>query len=87
MTIADLIAKLSRYPANARVTLLDPDKVWLLPIEVTLLPAEDSIREVNFVAITADSGSDEIEGQANRPMGSRTSTQPLTLVSRTTILP
>ena len=40
MTIADLIAKLSRFPASARVTLLDPDKGWLLPIEITHLPAE-----------------------------------------------
>jgi hypothetical protein len=72
MTVSDLIAKLARYPASARVTLLDPDKGWLLPIEVTLLPAEDSIREVDFVAITADTRSDEIEGLANKPIGSLT---------------
>ena len=67
MTIADLIAKLSRYPASARVTLLDPDKRWLLPIEVTHLPAEGSAREVDFIAITADGASDEIEGVVNGP--------------------
>ena len=44
MTIADLVAKLSHYPASARVTLLDPDKGWLLPIEITRLPTEGSAR-------------------------------------------
>ena len=67
MTIADLIAKLSRYPASARVTLLDPDKRWLLPIEVTHLPSEGSAREIDFIAITSDSASDEIEGVVNGP--------------------
>ena len=65
MTIADLIAKLSRFPASARVTLLDPDKGWLLPIEITHLPAEGSAREVDFIALTADNASDEIEGIIN----------------------
>ena len=67
MTVSDLIAKLSRYPASARVTLLDPDKGWLLPIEVTQLSANMSSCGVDFVAITADSASDEIEGLANAP--------------------
>ncbi|HEV8390337.1 MAG TPA: hypothetical protein VGQ35_10865 [Dongiaceae bacterium] len=65
MTVSDLIARLSCYPADARVTLLDPDKGWLLPIEVTRVMADGSSREVDFVAITADSESDEIEGIAN----------------------
>jgi len=30
MTVSDLIATLSSYPADARVTLLYPDKQWLL---------------------------------------------------------
>ena len=64
MTIADLIAKLSRYPASARVTLLDPGRRWLLPIEITALSADGMSREVDFIAITADSASDEIEGLA-----------------------
>ena len=65
MTIADLIAKLSRYPASARVTLLDPSRRWLMPIEITaLLSADGMSREVDFIAITADSASDEIEGLA-----------------------
>jgi hypothetical protein len=65
MTVSDLIAKLSSYPADARVTLLYPDKQWLLPIENTHLSADGSNREVDFIAITADSASDEIEGLAN----------------------
>ena len=64
MTIADLIAQLSRYPASARVTLLDPGRRWLLPIEITALSADGMSREVDFIAITADSASDEIEGLA-----------------------
>ena len=64
MTIADLIAKLSRYPASARVTLLDPSRRWLMPIEMTALSADGMSREVDFIAITADSASDEIEGLA-----------------------
>ena len=67
MTIADLIAKLSCYPASARVTLLDPDKGWLLPIEIMHLPAEGSARDVDFITITADNASDEIEGVINGP--------------------
>jgi hypothetical protein len=54
MTVSDLIAKLSSYPADARVTLLYPDKQWLLPIEITHLSADGSNREVDFIAITAD---------------------------------
>ena len=67
MTIADLIAKLAIYPADARVTLLDPERGWLLPIEVTCLSADGSTREVDFVAITSDSTSDQIEGIVQRP--------------------
>ena len=62
MTVAELIAKLSGYPGDARVTLLDPDKGWLLPIEIAALPADGCRREVDFIAITTDSTSDEIEG-------------------------
>lgn len=62
MTVSELIAKLSRYPADARVTLLDPCKHWLLPIEVIELPADGTMREVDFVAITVDAMGDEIEG-------------------------
>jgi hypothetical protein len=64
MTISDLIAKLSCYPADARVTLIDPERQWLLPIEVKYLPAKGSDREVDFIAISADSTGDEIEGMA-----------------------
>lgn len=62
MIVADLIAKLSGYPGDARVTLLDPEKGWLLPIEIARLPADGRNREVDFIAITADNTSDEIEG-------------------------
>jgi hypothetical protein len=62
MTVSDLIAKLSSYPADARVTLLDPDKRWLLPIEITHLSADNSSCGVDFIAISTDSESDEIEG-------------------------
>ena len=65
MTVSDLIAKLSSHPADARVTLLYPDKQWLLPIEITHLSADRSSCGVDFVAITANSGSDEIEGLVN----------------------
>ena len=65
MTVSDLIAKLSSYPADARVTLVDPEKGWLLPIEITHLSADGYNREVDFIAITADSASDEIEGLVN----------------------
>jgi hypothetical protein len=67
MTVSELIAMLSAYPTDTRVTLLDPDKRWLLPIKVTLLPADGSAREVDFIAITADATSDEIEGLVNGP--------------------
>jgi hypothetical protein len=66
MTVSDLIAKLSAYPPDARVTLLEPERGWLLPIEIARLPADGSSREVDFIAITADSASDEIEGIAGR---------------------
>lgn len=62
MTVSELIAKLSAYPATARVTLLDPDKRWLLPIEIEHLSAGGSSCGVEFIAITADSASDEIGG-------------------------
>ncbi len=74
MTVAELIARLSGYPGDARVTLLDPDKGWLLPIEIARLPADGSCRDVDFIAITTDSTSDEIEGlvaERERPMGRR----------------
>jgi hypothetical protein len=74
MTVSDLIAKLSGYPADARVTLLEPEKGWLLPIEIARLPADGCNREVDFIAITADSTSDEIEGlvaERKRPMRER----------------
>ena len=62
MTICDLITKLSCYPADTRVTLLDPDRRWLLPITVTRLPANGSGRDADFIAITTDAAGDEIEG-------------------------
>jgi hypothetical protein len=55
-------SKLSAYPPETRATLLDPDKRWLLPIEIARLPADGCSREVDFIAITADGTSDEIEG-------------------------
>ena len=64
MTVSELITRLSGYPADARVTLLDPERRWLLPIEITELSADGTSRAVNFVAITADGASDEIEGLA-----------------------
>ena len=66
MTVSDLITKLSSYPADAHVTLLYPDRRWLLPIEITHLSADGFDREVDFIAITADNASDEIEGLATR---------------------
>jgi hypothetical protein len=54
MTVSELISKLSFYPPETRVTLLDPDTRWLLPIEIKDLPAQGSNREVDFIAITAD---------------------------------
>jgi len=65
MTVCDLISKLSSYPADARVTLLDPDKGWLLSIEITRLSADNSTCGVDLIAITADRASDEIEGLTN----------------------
>jgi hypothetical protein len=65
MTISDLIEKLSSYPATARVTWLDPDTRWLLPIEITHLSADGSNCGIESIAITADSTSDDIEGIAN----------------------
>jgi hypothetical protein len=64
MTVSELITRLSGCPADARVTLLDPERHWLLPIEITELSADGSIREVDFIGITADNASDEIEGIA-----------------------
>jgi hypothetical protein len=69
VTVGDLIAKLSSYPADARVTLLDSDRGWLLPIENAHLAA-DGARENDFVATTSDVSSDEIEGLV--AMGPRT---------------
>ena len=67
MTVSELISMLSTYPGDTRVTLLDPDRRWLLPIEVTAVSADGISREVDFIAITADSASDEIEGVVNGP--------------------
>jgi hypothetical protein len=47
------------------VTLLDPDKRWLLPIEIKYLPAQGTARAADFLVITADNANDEIEGVAN----------------------
>jgi hypothetical protein len=74
MTVSELISKLSLYSPETRMTLLHPDKRWLLPIEIEYLPVEGSAREVDFIAITANSASDEIEGVAN---GSRRLWDPL----------
>jgi hypothetical protein len=65
MTVSDLMAKLSAYPADARVTLLDPDTGWLQSIEITQLSADGSSCGVEIIAVTANSASDEIEGVAN----------------------
>jgi hypothetical protein len=65
MTVSDLMSILSSYPADARVTLLDPDKGWLLPIEITHLLPEHTNCGIDFIAITADNANDEIEGVAN----------------------
>ena len=53
MTVSGLIAEPSRCPADARVTLPDPDNWWLMPIEIACLPADGCNREVDFIAITA----------------------------------
>ena len=50
MTVSELTSKLSFYPPATRVTLLDPDKRWLLPIEIKYLPAQGSAREADFIA-------------------------------------
>jgi hypothetical protein len=71
MTVSELISKLSFYPPETRVTLLDPDKRWLLPIEIKYLPAQGSAREADFIAITADTMNDEIEGVANDDRSAR----------------
>jgi len=71
MTVGDLIAKLSAYPSNARVSLLHPDRPWLLPIEITHLPAEGPDCDVDVIAITADSASDEIEGLVDKDFQTR----------------
>lgn len=68
MTIAELIAKLSSYPPDARVTLLDSDRGWLLPIEIAHLAADGFVREDDFVAITSDVSGDEIEGLVTRSL-------------------
>ena len=62
MTVSELISMLSTYPADTRVTLLNPDRRWLLPIEVKLLPADQSSCSIDFVAITSADDCDEIEG-------------------------
>jgi hypothetical protein len=46
MTVADLITKLSVYPTDSRVTLLDPQRQWLLPIQVTRLSAVTDSKRV-----------------------------------------
>ena len=65
MTISDLITRLSSYPADARVTLLDPERRWLLPIEIKPMTADQSNCGVDLIALTAPDG-DEIEGVAVR---------------------
>ena len=67
MTVSELISMLSTYPADTRVALLHPDRQWLLPIEITALSADGMSREVDFIAITSDSASDEIEGVVSGP--------------------
>jgi len=62
MTVRDLMEQLSAYPDDVRVTLLNPDNGWLLPIEIRRLPASGCTRNVEFIAITTDPASDEIEG-------------------------
>jgi hypothetical protein len=67
MTISDLIAQLSSYPLDARVTLLDSNRRWLLPIEINTISANCSSCGVDLVVITTDYDSDEIEGLAIQP--------------------
>jgi hypothetical protein len=66
MTVFELISMLSAYPADTRVTLLDPGRRWLLPIVLTALSADGTNRKIDFIAITADSASDEIGGLVRR---------------------
>jgi hypothetical protein len=47
-----------------------------VPIEITHLSADGSNREVDFIAITADSASDEIEGLADGRPWPRASPHP-----------
>ena len=61
MIISELITHLSSYPADARVTLLDAERHWLLPIEIKPMKAEQTNCGVDLVAITAPD-TDEIEG-------------------------
>jgi hypothetical protein len=65
MTVSELIAKLSAYPGDARVTLLDLDKRWLLPIKISRVAADASGCGIDFIAIIADGASDEIEGMVD----------------------
>jgi hypothetical protein len=65
MTVSDLIAKLSSYSPDTRVTLVDLDRRWLMPIEITHISADGSSGGVDFIAITADRANDEVEGLAN----------------------
>jgi hypothetical protein len=61
VTVSELINHLSSYPADARVTLLDAERQWLLPIEIKPMKAEQSNCGVDLVAIMAPD-TDEIEG-------------------------
>jgi hypothetical protein len=60
MTVSELIDRLSLYPADARVTLLDAERHWLLPIDIKQM-ADQSNCGVDLIAITAPD-TDEIEG-------------------------
>jgi len=64
MTVSELILMLSSYPPETRVTLLDPERRWLLPIELKTLSADQSSCGVDFVAIASADDCDEIEGLA-----------------------
>ena len=59
MKVSELIESCLGTPSDTKVTLLDPDKGWLLPIEIADLPADGLTREADFVAITSDCKSDE----------------------------
>jgi hypothetical protein len=61
MTVSELIDRLSLYPADARVTLLDRERHWLLPIDIKQMMADQSNCGVDLIAITAPD-TDEIEG-------------------------